>query len=256
MIAPIAFVIIIFCYNGCRFAVTPFSLTIALINAIVFNVLTICSLRALSMGSIANYSLYLLCGGMVLPVLYGACIGDSFNFWKIASLLLIICAIVIKFNRKEKTDKKAFLYFALLFFLNGLVGVISSVHQGDVFSCEKVTSVELMILNSSFTILFGAIVFGVLAWKKRKEICFANYVKAIPWAMCDGILNGVANLFLLISLKTLAPSLQYPIVTGGTIFLSALFGFLAYKEKPSKRLWLSVSLAIVGTILMGFAGLL
>jgi drug/metabolite transporter (DMT)-like permease len=208
------------------------------------------------MGSIANYSLYLLCGGMVLPVLYGACVGDAFDFLKIASLILIIGAIAIKFNAKEKTDKKALLYFGALFLLNGLVGVVSSVHQGNLFAYAKVSSVELMILNSAFTILLAFIVFGVMAWKKRREINFKNYFKATPWAMCDGILNGVANLFLLISLQTLAPSLQYPIVTGGTIFLSALFGYLFYKEKPTRRVLISVALAIVGTVLMGFSGLL
>ena len=73
--------------------------------------------------------------------------------------------------------------------------------------------------------------------------------------MCDGVLNGVANLLLLLSLKELAPSLQYPIVTGGTIFLSAVFGLLVYKEKPTARVWCSVALAVVGTVVMAVGDL-
>ena len=98
--------------------------------------------------------------------------------------------------------------------------------------------------------LIGAVAFGVSSRKKSKEMDIKAYIKAAPWAMCDGILNGVANLLLLLSLKTLAPSLQYPIVTGGTIFLSVIFGRLVYKEKSNSRVWCSVLLAIVGTVVM------
>lgn len=255
MIAPLAFVIILLCYNNFQLHITPFSLTIALMNGLVSVTITFFSLRALAMGSVANYSLYLLCGGMVLPVIYGVAIGDSFDIWKILSLIFIIGAIAVKFDGKEKISGKALFCFVMLFVLNGLVGVISSMHQGELFHFEKVSSVELMILNSMVSMIIGAVVFGVLAVKKRKEITIKAYIKGIPWATCDGILNGVANLLLLISLKVVAPSLQYPIVTGGTIFLSAVFGFLIYKEKTNKRVWFAVILAVVGTVLMALGDL-
>ena len=255
MVSPIMFVFILLCYNKFQFNVTPFAFTLALTNAVISNLIMFFSIKALATGSVANYSLYLLCGGMVLPVIYGAFAGDEFGIWKILSLVLILAAIAVKIDRKEKTSKFAFLCFAMLFILNGLVGVISSMHQGDLFDFKKVSSVEFMMLNSTLAIALGAIVFSVIAVKKRKEINIKSYVKASPWAMCDGILNGVANLLLLLSLKELAPSLQYPIVTGGTIFLSAVFGFLVYKEKPTGRVWLAVGLAIVGTVVMALGDL-
>ena len=87
--------------------------------------------------------------------------------------------------------------------------------------------------------------------KSDCDICVRNYVKASPWAAIGGLINGVANLLLLFSLTTLEPSLQYPIITGGSIFLSALIG-LVFKEKPNTKTWISVAFAVVGTIIMIF----
>ena len=248
--SPIAFIVIMLFYNRFQLSFTPFSFVLALLTALLSNAMMLFSIKALSLGSVANYSLYLLCGGMVIPVLYGALVGDSFNVWKIASIALLLTAILVKFDKKEKAGTTALIAFLMLFLLNGLVGVVSSLHQGDLLSLEKVSSVEFMIWNSLLSMAIGGVGFGVCALRARGKMPMKAFAKAMPWAMCDGLLNGVANLFLLISLQKLAPSLQYPMVTGGTIFLSAVFGWLIYKEKTNKKVWLSVLLAVVGTVLM------
>ena len=66
--------------------------------------------------------------------------------------------------------------------------------------------------------------------------------------MGSGWVNGVGNLLLLLALQTLQPSLQYPIITGGSIFLSVLIGLIFFKERADKRTWLSVVVAVLGTI--------
>lgn len=255
MVAPIMFVIILFFYNKCELHITTFSFALALINAVICNLIMFFSIKALAGGSIANYTLYLLCGGMVLPVVYGAAIGDSFDVWKGLSLLLIFGAIAVKFDGKEKANRLVLFCSVMLFLLNGAVGIVSAVHQGELFDFDKVSALEFSMLNSLLSIILGGVVFGVIYVKKRREIDMKAYVKATPWAMCDGILNGVANLLLLLSLKDLAPSLQYPMITGGSIFLSAVFGLIVYREKPSKRVWTAVFLALVGTALMAMGDL-
>lgn len=253
-ISPIAFGVILFFYNRCRIEFTWFSFSLALVNAFISNIITIFSIRALSRGSVANYSLYLLSGGMVLPITYGALFcGDSFGVWKILSIILILSAIAVKFDTKEKADKQAFLCFAALFLLNGAVGVVSSVHQGEVFQTEKVSSVGFMLLTNLLTVVIGWIAVGACRLKNLKgDTLRRKYLNAVPWTMADGICNGVANLLLLIALLSIEPSLQYPMVTGGSIFLSALFGLLFYKEKPSAKGWLAVLLAVTGTVIIIF----
>jgi multidrug transporter EmrE-like cation transporter len=45
---------------------------------------------------------------------------------------------------------------------------------------------------------------------------------------------------------------QFPLVSGGVIVLSALVSLLFFKEKISKREWISVAGAFVSTFLFAF----
>ena len=76
-----------------------------------------------------------------------------------------------------------------------------------------------------------------------------SYMKGVPWAAICGICNGVANLLLLMALVALAPSLQYPLVTGGCIVLAAVFG-LFFKEKISSATLIGMIMAIAGAVII------
>ena len=101
MISPIAFGVILLIYSGFQVQFTWFSLLIAACSAIIGVIMTLFTLRALSKGTISNYSLYLLGGGMVIPVIFGACVGEDFGVWKILSIVCILVAILLMFNFKE-----------------------------------------------------------------------------------------------------------------------------------------------------------
>ncbi|MBQ8319683.1 MAG: hypothetical protein IJX81_02280 [Clostridia bacterium] len=252
-VSPLAFVIVLLALNGFRLSVTPFSLVLALVNVAIVLGCSLCSIKALSKGSLANYSLYLMSGGMLLPVFYGFIFsGDEVGVWKIVSIVLILAAIFVKYDPKEKTDKKTLLLLVALFLLNGAVGVVSSVYQGDLFSFERPQARDFQITYTLFSMLAAAILFGVEAARNSQvRGNMKNYLKASPWALAEGILNGTGNLLLLLSLQVLEPSLQYPIITGGSIFLAAIFGFI-FKEKLTPRGWISVGLAVLGTVAMMF----
>lgn len=254
-VAPVGFVIIFFFLDGMKIQATPFALILAFISALVCNFCTYYSIKALALGSLTNYSLWLMSGGMLLPVLYGGIFeNDAFGVAKIIGILMVCAAVIVKMDFKEKTDWKTLLCFIALFILNGLVGVISSIYQSQQITFEKVSSTQFSILSGLMRIAVGGIVFAFLTIKNKEseeEKTLHDYVKASPWAAIQGVCNGVANLLLLFALLTIEPSLQYPMVTGGCIFLSAIIG-LFFKEKLSKRAWIAVALAMLGTIVMIF----
>ena len=255
-LSPLAFCLIMFFLDGCKIEVTPFSLLMSMLWAVVANAITYFSIQALALGSVSNYSLFLLGGGMVLPAIYGAIWGgDTFGFFKITGIVLVLVAVCTQINFKEKTNKTALFYFMMLFLLYGFISIISSVYQSNL-PFEKTSEIQFSILRSITTILVGGVAFGsCFAVEKYKRpdcnIPIKNYIQATPWAAISGLINGVANLLLLFSLTTLEPSLQYPIITGGSIFLSALIG-LVFKEKPNTKTWISVAFAVVGTIVIIF----
>ena len=69
-VSPIAFVLILFFMDGMKIEITWFALLLAFMNAIVCSACTYFSIKALALGSLTNYSLWLMSGGMILPFLY------------------------------------------------------------------------------------------------------------------------------------------------------------------------------------------
>jgi len=63
--------------------------------------------------------------------------------------------------------------------------------------------------------------------------------------------NSIGNLLLLIALTKLPASVQYPIVTGGTIVFATVIDLLR-KEKVSKREIFATFTAFGASVLMAF----
>jgi drug/metabolite transporter (DMT)-like permease len=255
-IAPIAFAVVLTVYSfitipNFKIEITWFSFLLSLCMLGVTLTLSLLSLKVLAKGSVANYGLYLLSGGMIVPVVFGFFIGDSFGVWKILSILCILGAILVKFNFNEKLDFKSYVFLVGLFILNGLSGVVSTIHSQDVFGLGlSVTPQSFSIVNLFLGSIAGFVLFAIIAIKNRKEIKLKPFLKAIPWSLAEGVCNGLGNFLLLLALLKVDASMQYPIVTGGCIFLSAILPLIIYKEKIDWKGWVSVALAVVGSIVI------
>lgn len=257
VVFPFLFVLIMCFYEGMKIRCTLYSFVMAMLWAAICNAMSFFQIKALSKGNVANYSLFLLGGGMILPIVYGAFFGDDFGVFKIIGILLVCVSIGMKIDLKQKNSKDTMACLIALFFLNGLAGVLSAVYQSNLIPFEKVSSEQFSILRSFTTIGVGLVMlFGTVLVEKRKtehklSVFTKEHAKAIPWGLIGGGINGVANLLLLFSLASVQASLQYPIITGGGIFLSALVG-LCFKEKPDAKTWISVAFAVAGTVIMVF----
>ena len=62
----------------------------------------------------------------------------------------------------------------------------------------------------------------------------------------------VGNFLHLKAAAYVPASVQFPLVSGGVIVLSALASRLIFKEKISKKEWLSVGGAFISTLLFAF----
>ena len=97
---------------------------------------------------------------------------------------------------------------------------------------------------------FAAGLVAALSAGKREKL-FVNPKKAVAASVFYGFASGGGNLLLLIALESLPASVQYPLVTGTTMAFSAFFG-LCRKEKLTKRMALSVGLALVASVVVVF----
>ena len=85
----------------------------------------------------------------------------------------------------------------------------------------------------------------------QKEKNFSISKKAGFYTVLYSVVNSVGNLLLLLALLHIPASVQYPIVTGGTIVISTLIGIMR-KEKITRREIIAAVVAFVATVFMAF----
>lgn len=73
--SSLAGALLLFCINGFRLRVSPFSLCVAAVYAAVCVALNFSSVKAFENADLSVYSVFSMIGGMVLPFLYGVCRG-------------------------------------------------------------------------------------------------------------------------------------------------------------------------------------
>ena len=227
--------------NKFQFGFTPFTFIMASVAAINTLLYTFCSLKAFEHINLSLYSLFAMLGGMALPFFTGIVFyNEPLTLQKAICLALITVALVLTVERGEK--KKGTLYYAGVFILNGMSGVISKAFQSGTY--EKCNEAVFSIWMALVT----AVVSGVILLFMRKSLTLPNK-KAVMWSVGYGILNKVANYFLLIALAVLPASVQYPFVTGGTMVVSTVISALC-GQKPSKKEIIAVALSFVGIIIL------
>ena len=253
--------------NGFTLKITLFSVLMAILSALVSLACRYSGLVAMSVADLAKYSLYLMLGGMVVPFLYGMLFnGDDFTWQKLCCFLLVGAAVFVsklggKASGQVKHAWKARICYAVLFLTNGLVGVISTIHQQSGF--DAVPSRDFTILSMMMNVFCsGAMLIGLSIAdliRRRHEngissgatkVKTRKGVLTVLFAVVGyGLANGIGNYLLLISLTQVEPSVQYSMVTGGCILMTVVTG-LIFREKITRYKVISALLIICGTLLL------
>ena len=229
--------------NKFHFEISLFSALVAAVYSLVCIALAYSSIKAFTYANLSVYSVFSMIGGMLLPFVYGILCGEEFKLIRVVCCLLIAVCVTLALNKTEHS-KKAVKYYIAVFILNGMVGVISKFHQSFTEIC--VDSGSFMMLTKIF-----AFVFSVILILMQKEKNFAVSKKAGLFAVLYSVVNSIGNLFLLMALLHIPASVQYPIVTGGTIVISTLIGLIR-REKITKREILAAVVAFFATVFMAF----
>ena len=239
---------------GTKIRITAFSLTLAIIFALINAVCTYFGFSVLRVGNVSKYTLFLYLGGMILPFLYGAFFnGDHMGIGRILCLLFVSAALVVNINRQGEETRKARLYYIFIFLLNGIASVLLSFHQNNNFGFENVSTSEFtvlyMMILSLLSLFMVILLHGIEG--KRGEGKKVKHGADLALAVGFGITYGVGNLLTTLCMLHIEPSFQFPIITGGSIVISGLIG-LFFEEKIGKKFVISATLVMIGTILILF----
>lgn len=238
---------VMFCLNGFRLSATPFSLLVAALCGLNRVLFSVASVKALGKADLATFSLFAMLGGMLLPFLCGVL------FWQeeLTAVKVLCCALIALAlwlgTARGTGNAGAGKYYGMVFFFNGMSGVLSKLHQAGQ---EHVSSEGYMLLSSLFAMAASGFVLLLLVLRGgRRSLSLSRPARSLPCAAGYALLNGVGNLFLLIALVHVDASVQYPLVTGGTMVISAVISALC-GEKPGARRLAAVAVAFAATCVL------
>ncbi len=219
---------------------------------------TILGMKIMSIGSVAMYTMFLMAGGMFVPFLYGVIfLNEQLTILKVVGIILLLIALIFPvLNKKEEKYKNLKLFIILsicVFILNGLVGVFNKAHQ---ISPDAISTFEFLFWQkciASFIMLILCIVFA-FSNKDKQSIKFdiKNSLILLPIVVLFILVSQVGNALQLISAITIDAAVMFPIITGGTIVFSSLFGMIFFKEKINKQGLISLILALIASALFIF----
>ena len=232
--------LIMLAINGFQIQFSWLSFLIASIYACVNIILSCFSLRALKTANLSLFSMFAMLGGMLLPFGYGILLcGEDLGLKKFIGCLLILAALTLTID-PSKMEKETLLSYILVFILNGIAGMISKFHQS--LEVNSINSQSFMGTACMMTFVISTLIFrGREGHLPKPGVCGLKYTAgyALFW--------GVGNLLVLIALKHIPASVQFPAVTGGVIVFSTILS-LVRRENVGKREMLSAGTAFLSTV--------
>lgn len=243
-----------FAVGGFHLEFTPIATGLALAMGIIMIPYYMLGIKVLSLGSLAVYSMFMMLGGMLVPFFYGLLFLEEPLTWgkALGTVLLTVCIVLQALEPKKSGSKgKQGLFFALcilIFFINGFTGVIAKAHE---ISREPIPETSFTALSCGITALLSL---GILLCKRKTGDSIQGIFAPKPLGIMAalGIAAYTGSFLHLAAAETVPASVQFPLVSGGVIVLSAVASALCFKEKLPRREWLCVSGAFLSTFLFAF----
>lgn len=254
--------LLFFCIGGFRLSVTPYSLAMAGIIALLCCTYTLIGFKMLSLGNMSVYTMFLMLGGMLLPYLYGVLwLEESVTFCRILGVILLALSMVFpalgaKDAKTKKETRTLFLLLCLVVFtLNGFVSITSKMHQ--ISDRLIVGENDFVILSNGLNGLISSAALFVMCLTRRtallREPLTGRSLGTIIGIICaSAACNGTSYMLQLIGAANVPASVLYPMVTGGMMVLSAAAGMVFFREFPDKKTGVGLLLSFAATFLFLF----
>lgn len=206
-------------------------------------------------------------------------------------IISLLFPLVSSKGKENKKADIVFIILSLVVFIgNGFVSILSSIHSSNGafswfceniisnilpnISLERVEPVEFTVLMYMSNTVISAVGWFILSLiekhknknmpstlheenteKVKAKVKFADS-KACLALLVVGCATSSAVSYIIMrvvdGMANVNISANYPIQTGGTVLLTALAGYIVFKEKPSKASLIGLSLTFLATLLFLF----
>ena len=274
--AAVTFVIASLSEGGFRF--TPFSLLLGAVMASLSCAYTLIGFKIMALGDMSVFMMFLMLGGMMLPYLFGVTVLGEFRGaepWRIvlrvAGLLLLTVSMLFPVFARKKAGRGGGLFVALcaaVFLLNGVASIVSKTHQTPGFwSFDVVNAPSYACLGNLMNGIISVVCLWILRLRGKgngEKSAAGEHAddesRLIPASgktialiiAANALCNGVSYTLQLVSASHLPASVLYPMVTGGSVVLSAVAGRIFFGEKPDRITLTGLLLSFAATFLFLF----
>ena len=136
--------------------------------------------------------------------------------------------------------------------MNGFVSVISKLHQIEK-NRAVVSNNNFVFWTNLFTGIVSGIVLLIICLRKKSAPIlakdFGNGKLMLAVAICAALGGGSYLLQLIVAGSSIPASVQYPVITGGSVVLSAASGRIFFGEKLPRKEVYGVLIAFLATFL-------
>lgn len=178
--------------------------------------------------------------GLLVPIVMSIVLfGELPTYLQTGGVVIAIVAIIaINYQKGASVSKFS---MGLIFLL--LVGGSADV-MAKIFEQYGNTALSDLFLFYTFAVAL-VLCIGIVIWKKEKpgksEIIYGAII---------GIPNFFASKFLIAALRDVPAVIAYPTYSVASLLIVTLIGVLFFKEKLSKRQWISLAAILVAIVLM------
>lgn len=255
-----------FVMRGFGFNLTPTVVILAAVNVAALFFFNKALVEASARGPYAMVSIFMLSGGIVIPLAVSLFYGESLNITRYIGIAVMFAAFVLLcYERGEQTEKKPgfYLYCIALAVANGIYGTILTLEKTYE---EGVNNDELIILTYFFT----AVVSVVLLFIKTKRApaistdsaekpateqprfidSFRLNGKAVAFALGASTCTAIGINLLALCLQYINVGVLYTMENGGVMVASALLALALFREKINLQKWIGIIVAAGSTVLL------
>lgn len=189
---------------------------------------------------------------LIIPTLYGIVFlkNNVSLFFYIGITLLAIAIILInyKFHNKHEHIKKNInvkwiIFICIAFIGNGLCSTFQTMQQIAYSGTKKS---ELMVVSLAIACVMILILSLMM---ERKNILSTLKSSLLLGGTC-GLCNGIVNLSTLTLVSLMDVSVMYPLISGGGLVLTFVFGRLFFREKYSVLQYVGFVISIFSVVLL------
>ncbi len=223
-----------------------YALIIGTLFIIVFNLLATGAQKVgMAISTVANKM------SVVIPVIFAFIVfRDTVSTLKVTGILLAIIGVVLTSTSGQKLsfDKKYLWLIIIIFIGQGIADCIFNYAQHFVVEAGDakifIASMFMAACVTGLVMLVPKLINGTSKFQ----------IKNIIWGIALGVPNFLTVYFFFQALESnfLEASQVYPILNMGVIVLSALSGFILFKEKLSMSNWLGIAVSILAIAAITF----